>query len=123
MGGVRGRREGHIVNISSVAGRVANPNSAAYAATKFGVVGFSEALRREVYQDRIRVSVIEPGLVATELRDHIGDAQVKETLDAWADSIRQLQPDDIAEAILFCVTRPPHVNINEVLIRPTDQER
>ena len=121
--GMRARRDGHIVNISSVAGRVANPNSAAYAATKFGVVGFSEALRREVYQDRIRVSVIEPGLVATELRDHIGDAQVKETLNAWADSIRQLQPDDIAEAILFCVTRPPHVNVNEVLIRPTDQER
>ena len=67
LGGMRARRDGHIVNVSSVAGRVANPNSAAYAATKFGVVGFSESLRREVYKDNIRVSVIEPGMVDTEL--------------------------------------------------------
>lgn len=121
--GMRERREGDIVNIASTAGRVANPTGAAYSATKFGVVAFSEALRREVYQDGVRVSVIEPGLVATELRDHIGHAQVKDAINAWADSVRQLQPDDVAEAILFCVTRPPHVSINEVLMRPTDQER
>ena len=123
LGGMRARRDGHIVNIASVAGRVANPNSAAYAATKFGVVAFSEALRREVYQDRVRVSVIEPGLVATELRDHIGHAAVKDAINAWAQSLRELQPEDVAEAILFCVTRPPHVAINELLLRPTDQER
>ncbi|MEP7043973.1 MAG: SDR family NAD(P)-dependent oxidoreductase [Dokdonella sp.] len=121
--GMRARRDGHIVNISSTAGRFANPNGAAYSATKFGVVAFSEALRREVYQDQIRVSVIEPGLVATELRDHIGHAAVKDAINAWADGMRQLQPDDVAEVILFCVTRPPHVSINEVLMRPTDQER
>jgi len=69
--GMRERREGHVVNISSTAGRVANPNAAAYSATKFGVVAFSEALRREVYQHNIRVTVIEPGVVETELRDHI----------------------------------------------------
>lgn len=121
--GMRERREGDIVNIASTAGRIANPMAAAYSATKFGVVAFSEALRREVYQDRVRVSVIEPGLVQTELRDHIGNPAVKDAINAWADSLRQLQPDDVAEAILFCVTRPPHVSINEVLMRPTDQER
>lgn len=123
LAGMRTRREGHIVNISSVAGRVANPNSAAYAATKFGVVGFSESLRREVYQDNIRVSVIEPGLVDTELRDHIGHASVKQALSTVASGMRQLQSEDIADVILFCVTRPDYVCINEVLMRPTDQER
>lgn len=121
--GMRQRRDGHIVNISSTAGRVANPNAAAYSATKFGVVAFSEALRREVYQHNIRVSVIEPGVVETELRDHIGHATTKDALNAWADSMRQLQSADVADAIVFCVSRPSHVNINEVLMRPTDQER
>ena len=121
--GMRARREGDIVNIASTAGRIANPNAAAYSATKFGVVAFSEALRREVYRDHVRVSVVEPGVVATELRDHIGDAAVKDALNAWADGMRQLQAVDVAEAIRFCVTRPAHVCINEVLMRPTDQDR
>jgi NADP-dependent 3-hydroxy acid dehydrogenase YdfG len=121
--GMRLRRDGHIVNISSTAGRVANPNAAAYSATKFGVVAFSEALRREVYQHNIRVTVIEPGVVETELRDHIGHTTTKDNLNAWADSMRQLQSVDVAEAIVFCVSRPAHVNINELLMRPTDQER
>ena len=121
--GMRERRDGHVVNISSTAGRVANPNAAAYSATKFGVGAFSEAVRREVYQHNIRVTVIEPGVVQTELRDHIGHAEVKANLNAWADSMRQLQGRDVADAIVFCVSRPAHVNINEVLMRPTDQER
>jgi NADP-dependent 3-hydroxy acid dehydrogenase YdfG len=87
------------------------------------VVAFSEALRREVYKDNVRVSVIEPGVVETELREHIGHAATKDALNAWADSMRQLQSQDIAEVIAFCVSRPSHVNINEVLVRPTDQER
>ena len=123
LAGMTKRRDGHIVNVASTAGRIANPNSAGYSATKFGVVGFSEALRREVYQHNIRVSVIEPGLVATELRDHIGHTEVKKTINAWADSLRQLQPEDVANAIVFCVSQPAHVNINEILMRPTDQER
>jgi NADP-dependent 3-hydroxy acid dehydrogenase YdfG len=123
LGGMRARRDGHIVNISSVAGRVANPNSAAYAATKFGVVGFSESLRREVYKDNIRVSVIEPGLVATELREHIGHEPVRRALENMASGMRQLEAEDVADAIVFCLTRPAHVCINEVLMRPTDQER
>lgn len=123
LAGMRERRDGHIVNVSSVAGRVSNPHAAAYAATKFGVVGFSESLRREMYKDNIRVSVIEPGMVATELRDHIGHAGSRKALDVRANDMRQLQPQDIADIILFCVTRPDYVCINEVLVRPTDQER
>ena len=121
--GMRQRGGGHIVNISSTAGRIANPNAAGYAATKFGVVAFSEALRREVYKDGIRVSVIEPGAVATELREHIPHAATRQALDAWAGSMRQLQGEDIANAVLYCVSQPAHVNVNELLIRPTDQER
>jgi len=121
--GMRRRGGGHIVNISSTAGRIANPNAAGYAATKFGVVAFSEALRREVYKDNIRVSVIEPGAVATELREHIPHAATRQALDAWAGAMRQLQGEDIANAVLYCVSQPAHVNVNEILIRPTDQER
>ena len=123
LAGMRARRDGHIVNVSSVAGRVANPNAAAYAATKFGVVGFSESLRREVYKDNIRVSVIEPGMVDTQLREHIGHEASRRALDMRAGEMRQLQAEDIADTILFCVTRPDYVSINEVLMRPTDQER
>lgn len=121
--GMRRRGEGHIINISSTAGRIANPNAAGYSATKFGVVAFSEALRKEVCADRIRVTVIEPGLVATELRDHIADKAVQGALNSWAESLRQLQSEDIADAVVYCATRPAHVAVNEMLIRPTDQER
>lgn len=121
--GMRALGGGHILNISSTAGRVANPNASGYAASKFGVGAFSEALRREVYKDNIRVSVIEPGAVATELREHIPHAETKRALEAWAEGMRQLQPEDIANAVLYCVTQPAHVNVNEILIRPTDQER
>jgi len=121
--GMGARRDGHIVNVSSTAGRVANAGSAAYAGTKFGVVGFSEALRKEVYKDGIRVTVIEPGAVATELREHIAHEATRQAINAWAEGMRQLQPEDVANAIVYCVSQPPHVNINEVLMRPTDQER
>jgi NADP-dependent 3-hydroxy acid dehydrogenase YdfG len=121
--GMRERGGGHIVNISSTAGRISNPNAAGYSATKFGVVAFSEALRREAYMHNIRVSVIEPGVVETELREHIPHAGTKQAIDAWAAAMRQLQPEDIANAVLYCVSQPAHVNVNEILIRPTDQER
>ncbi len=121
--GMRSRKEGHIVNIASTAGRQANPNTGGYSATKWGVVGFSESLRREAYKDNIRVTVIEPGVVETELRDHIAHAPTQAAINTWADGMRQLQSADIARTIVFCVTQPAHVNINEVLLRPTDQER
>jgi NADP-dependent 3-hydroxy acid dehydrogenase YdfG len=121
--GMRKRGGGDIINISSTAGRTANPAGAGYSASKFGVVAFSEALRREVQKDKIRVCVIEPGLVATELRDHIPDPATKKFLDSWAQSLRQLQPEDIANAVVYVASQPAHVNVNEILLRPTDQER
>lgn len=121
--GMRARGAGHIVNIASTAGRLASPNGAAYSGTKFAVVAFSEALRKEVFQDGIRVSVIEPGVVETELRDHIAHGATQKAINDWADSMRQLQPDDVARAVVYCVSQPAHVCINEILMRPTDQER
>ena len=120
---MRKQKDGHIVNISSTAGRVANPDASVYAATKFGVGAFSEALRREVYKDNIRVTIVEPGAVATELREHVPDPDTRQRIDTWATSLRQLQSEDVAAAILYAVSQPPHVNVNEILLRPTDQER
>ncbi|MER8529137.1 SDR family NAD(P)-dependent oxidoreductase [Mesorhizobium sp. M0814] len=115
--------KGHIVNVSSIAGRVANPGASGYAATKFGVVGFSESLRREVYADKVRVTVIEPGLVRTELGDHVTNPAAKAGLDQRLAAMEALTAEDIAAAILYAVSQPPHVNVNEIVIRPTDQER
>jgi NADP-dependent 3-hydroxy acid dehydrogenase YdfG len=115
--------EGHIVNISSVAGRVANAGSGVYNATKWAVGAFSESLRKEVYKDNIRVTIIEPGLVATELPQHITDPNAKEFAKNFYDSVRTLDSEDIAAAIAYAVTQPSHVNVNEILIRPTEQER
>ncbi|MER9061012.1 SDR family NAD(P)-dependent oxidoreductase [Mesorhizobium sp. M0698] len=115
--------KGHIVNVSSVAGRVANPGASGYAATKFGVVGFSESLRREVYADKVRVTVIEPGLVRTELGDHITNPAFKADLDKRLAAMEALTAEDIAAAIFYAVSQPAHVNVNEIVIRPTDQER
>jgi NADP-dependent 3-hydroxy acid dehydrogenase YdfG len=121
--GMTARKDGHIVNIASTAGHVSNPLAAAYSATKFGVVGFSESLRKEVHKDNIRVSVISPGMAATELRDHIAVESVQSALNKSAEAMRQLTAEDVADAILYAVSRPPHVMINEILMRSTDQER
>lgn len=121
--GMKQRHDGHIVNVSSTAGRFAHQTVAGYAATKFGVVGFSEALRKEVYKDNIRVTVVEPGVVDTELREHVANEAARNSIKAWAESLRQLKSEDVARAIVFAVSQPSHVNINEILIRPTDQER
>ena len=114
---------GHIVNVASLAGRFANPNASAYSAAKFGVVGFSESLRREVYVDKIRVTVVEPGVVATELGDHITHPAMKAGLVQRLQAIEPLQAEDVAAAIAYAVTQPAHVNVNEIVIRPTGQER
>jgi len=121
--GMIARRHGHIVNIASTAGRIASPNGGGYSATKFGVVAFSESPRKEVYRDNIRVSVIEPGAAQTELRDHVAHAGAKQAIESMVGPLRQLQSEDIANVIHFVVTQPEHVTINEVLMRPTDQER
>ena len=114
---------GHIVNVASVAGRVANPDASGYAATKFGVVAFSESLRREVYKDNVRVTVVEPGMVATELGEHITHAGMKAGLERRLATVEPLRAEDVAAAITYAVTQPPHVNVNEILLRPTGQER
>ena len=117
------QKSGHIVNISSVAGRGAGPLSGVYNLTKWGVNGFSESLRQQVYSSRIRVTLIEPGAVATELRDHITVPEVRDEINQWAESMEQLESEDIAAAIVYAVTQPERVNVNEILIRPTDQQR
>ena len=114
---------GHVVNVASTAGRVANLGSGVYNFTKFGVVGFSEALRQEVLHANVRVTIIEPGYVETELQGHNEHPMVVEQMEKMRDSIDPLQAGDIADAISWAVTRPPHVNVNEILIRPTKQSR
>ena len=114
---------GEIVNISSVAGRVARLNNGVYAATKFGVVAFSEALRQEVTKQHIRVTVIEPGAVDTELSSHITQEQARRDTQEWIQSLTPLHSADIARAIVYVVTQPPHVSVNELLVRPTEQDR
>jgi NADP-dependent 3-hydroxy acid dehydrogenase YdfG len=115
---------GHIVNISSVAGRSANAGSAVYNLTKFGVGAFSEALRQEVSPAGIRTTIIEPGFVDTELQGHNEHPAVVEGIEKMRESLPEvLQADDIASAIAYAVTRPQRVDVNEVLIRPTGQRR
>jgi NADP-dependent 3-hydroxy acid dehydrogenase YdfG len=109
---------GDLVNISSVAGRVAPAGFAAYAATKWGINGWSEALRVELQPD-IRVMVIEPGAIATELSDHLTHADSKRTAKEYLDTA--IPPHDIADVIAFAVRRPQRVTLNEILVRPTVQ--
>src|SRR5580693_1533869 len=111
-----------LVNVSSTAGRVARLNSGVYNATKHGVGAFSESLRQEVTRRHVRVTLIEPGATATELAGH-NRPEVLETLRSNFAQTEIMRADDIAESIVFTVTRPRHVAVNEVLIRPTEQER
>ena len=114
---------GHIVNVASVAGRRASLGAAVYNFTKFGVVGFSEALRQEALHANIRVTVVEPGYVETELQGHNADNPVvMQATEKMREQIGELlQADDIAEAIMFALAQPQHVSVNEVLVRPTQQ--
>jgi NADP-dependent 3-hydroxy acid dehydrogenase YdfG len=115
------QNSGHIVNISSVAGRkVTRDSSGVYAGTKFAVNAISEGLRQELLQDNIRVTIVEPGAVATELPDHITDEEARESLSGLM-SLERLQAEDIANAIAYAVTQPERVSVNEILIRPTQQ--
>ncbi len=116
------RRVADLVNVSSVAGRVARLGSGVYNATKWGVGAFSESLRQEVTRRHVRVSLIEPGAVATELVSH-NRPEIVEGLLATFGQAEPMRAEDIAESIVFTVTRPRHVAVNEVLIRPTEQER
>ena len=115
------RRVADLVNIGSVAGRQARAGSAVYNLTKFGVRAFSEALRQEVTGRHVRVSVVEPGRVDTELQSHLRP-EVREASMRRFEGVEPLKANDIAEAIEYIVTRPRHVAVNELLVRPTEQE-
>jgi NADP-dependent 3-hydroxy acid dehydrogenase YdfG len=112
---------GHIVNISSLAGRkVTRDTSGIYAGTKHAVGAISEGLRMELLEDNVRVTVVEPGAVETELTDHITDEEAKEGLGGLLE-LDILRAEDIANAIVYAVTQPERVSVNEILIRPTQQ--
>ena len=113
---------GHIVNVSSVAGRHAAAGAAVYNFTKFGVTGFSEALRQEALHANIRVTCVEPGYVETELQSHNQNPVVVQGIEKMREKIGDvLHADDIAGAILYALSQPDHVSINEVLVRPTGE--
>jgi NADP-dependent 3-hydroxy acid dehydrogenase YdfG len=115
---------GHIVNLSSVAGRTATLGSGVYNLTKWGVTGFSEALRQEVLHSGIRVTVVEPGYVATELQEQNTNPVVLEGLEKFRQQVGEpMEAEDIAAAILYAVSQPQRVNVNEILVRPTGQQR
>jgi NADP-dependent 3-hydroxy acid dehydrogenase YdfG len=114
---------GDIVNVSSVAGRTARKGAGVYNASKWAVNAFSESLRQEVTGRGVRIGLVEPGAVDTELTDHITQPEAKAASVRMYTSMRSLQAEDVARAVLYLVTQPPHVAVNEVLVRPTDQER
>ena len=116
-------KSGHIINISSVAGRVVFPAGSVYCATKYAITAFSEGLRQELSQRyNIKVTCIEPGVVATELPNTITD----KSLEGFVESVKKmeaLQAHDIANAIVYALDSPRYVNINEILLRPISQEK
>ncbi|GGZ19432.1 oxidoreductase [Streptomyces olivaceoviridis] len=109
-----------LVNISSTAGRVARPGTAVYNLTKFGINGFTEALRQELGPKRVRVSVVEPGTVDTELSTHLRDG-VRQAVERQIAGMEPLRPEDIADAVSYIVTRDRRVAVNEILVRAGEQ--
>jgi NADP-dependent 3-hydroxy acid dehydrogenase YdfG len=114
------RRVADLVNVSSVAGRVARLGNAVYAATKWGLGAFTESLRQEVTARHVRVSAIEPGATSTELSSHLRPEVAEQSMRAF-EGVERLEAQDIAEAIAFIVTRPRRMAVNELLVRPTEQ--
>jgi NADP-dependent 3-hydroxy acid dehydrogenase YdfG len=110
---------GDLVNISSVAGRTARATNGVYAATKWGMNGWSESLRQEL-QPGVRVTLIEPGVVDTELPSHITHEETRQAVQKGYDAAT-VEPEEVAEVIAFVLARPRHLAINEVLLRPADQ--
>ena len=112
---------GHLVNISSLASRGTRPALGVYSGTKMAVNGISEALRQELLEDDIRVTMVEPGAVETELPEHITDEEARQGLNTMLEQLEPLKAEDIANAITYVVTQPQRVSINEILIRPSQQ--
>jgi NADP-dependent 3-hydroxy acid dehydrogenase YdfG len=119
---MRAQGSGHIVNVSSVAGRFARAGSGVYNLTKFGIGAFSEALRQEIAPAGMRVTLIEPGAVATELPGH-NRPEIREMIAGVLADVEPLESEDIAAAILYAIGQPPNVAVNEVLVRPSRQVR
>ena len=114
------RNAGHVVNIGSVGGRWTLPGSVVYCATKFAVRAITDGLRMDLIGKKIRVTNIEPGLVKTEFSlVRVGGDEAK--AEAVYEGLKPLQPEDIAEAVIWCLERPPHVNVQELVVFPTDQ--
>lgn len=113
------RRVTDLVNVSSIAGRFANRGAGVYNLTKFGVNAFTESLRQEVTKRHVRVSVVEPGVVGTELFGH-QRAEIRDYYDRFFEGVEKLEADDVADAIEYIVTRPRRVSVNEVMVRPTE---
>ncbi len=111
---------GHIINLGSVAGREVYPNGNVYCATKFSVIALSKALRLELYDKNIRTTTIDPGMVETEFSIVRFKGDTERAGNVYK-GFSPLKPEDIAETIVFCATRPPHVNITEMVIYPTEQ--
>ena len=121
IGHMKEQGSGHLVNISSVAGRkVTRDSSGVYAGTKHAVNAISEGLRQELLEDNIRVTIVGPGAVATELPDHITDEDARAGLSGLLE-LERLEAEDIAQAIVYAVTQPGRVSVNEILMRPTQQ--
>jgi NADP-dependent 3-hydroxy acid dehydrogenase YdfG len=119
---LKAQRSGHILNVSSIAGVRASAGSAVYNATKFGVNAFSEALRQELAEHEVRVTTINPGAVETELRTHLSPELQEQQRARFAD-VTVLQPQEIADIIIYTLAQPAHVSLNDILIRPTRQQR
>ncbi len=117
------KKSGHIINLSSVAGRIVFAGGSVYCATKHAITALSEGLRKELSPEyNIRVTCIEPGAVSTELLETITDESMSKFIEA-SKNMERLQSEDVANAILYAVQTPTHVNVNEILLRPTAQER
>jgi NADP-dependent 3-hydroxy acid dehydrogenase YdfG len=112
---------GHIVNISSLANRGTRPALGVYSGSKYAVNAISKSLRQELLDHNIRVTMVEPGAVETELPDHITDEEAQEGISSMLNQLEPLQPEDMAAAIAYTVTQPQRVSINEILIRPSQQ--
>ncbi len=117
---MRAQQEGHIVNVSSVGGKVVGTYSGVYSLTKFGIGAFTEALRKESLEDGIRVTAVVPGSTATELRSHSRSEVLEKTLPAFA-GVTPLHAEDIARAVLYALEQPANVAVSEVVVRAAKQ--
>lgn len=114
------RNSGHVINIGSVAGHYVYPKGAVYCATKYAVNALSNGLRMDLFGTKIRVSTVDPGAVETNF-SMVGFKGDAKRAAAVYDGMEALTPDDVADAVLYCATRPQHINISEVIVMPTDQ--